>query len=246
LCYNILSAFCRYFSFLRKNGGISTSTPIYQVSDLFDLSHTIAAPLFAEATYGWDVLDGIKTFILHLGETLDPTVYEKRAEGVWIARDASVAPTAFIGSPCIIDRGAEIRHCAFIRGAAIIGRNAVLGNSCEIKNAILFDNVQVPHFNYVGDSILGYKSHMGAGSVTSNVKSDKTPVSVKSDDTVIATGRKKLGSLLGDFVEIGCNSVLCPGSVIGRNSIVYPLSRVRGVVPADSIFKSPDCIVPRK
>lgn len=213
------------------------------VSDLYDLSHTVAAGLFSPDAYPWELLDGIKDFISELGKKLDPEIFEDRGNGVYVARDATVAPTAYIGGPCIIDRGAEVRHCAFIRGAAIVGKNAVVGNSCELKNCILFDNVQVPHFNYVGDSILGYKSHMGAGAVTSNVKSDKTPVSVKCGSTVLDTGRKKFGAMLGDNVEVGCNSVLNPGTVIGRRTNIYPLSRVRGVIPPDSIYKSENNIV---
>lgn len=215
---------------------------IPHTSDLFDLSRTIAAGLFDGSIYPWDVLDKIKAYIIEKGEKLDPALYEKRGDDIWIAKDAKVAPTAYIGGPCIIDSGAEIRHCAYIRGSAIVGKGAVVGNSCELKNCVLFDGVQVPHFNYVGDSILGYKSHMGAGAITSNVKSDKTPVTVKAEDEAIETGRKKLGAILGDNVEVGCNSVLCPGTVIGKNSNVYPLSRVRGVVPAGSIFKAADNI----
>ena len=211
---------------------------IPKVSELYDLSHTIAAELFDGIYYPWELLDSIKEFIIRLGNTLDPDVYNNVGNGVFIAKDATVAPTAFINGPCIIDSGAEIRHCAYIRGSAIVGKGAVVGNSTELKNCILFDGVQVPHFNYVGDSVLGYKSHMGAGAVTSNVKSDKTPVAVKSGSTAIDTGRKKFGAMLGDFVEVGCNSVLCPGTVIGRNTNIYPLSRVRGVIPPDSIFKS--------
>ena len=216
---------------------------IPHTKDLFDLSNTIASELFKDSVYPWDILDSIKDFILYIGEKLDPALYDHPEAGVWIAKDAKVAPTASIGSPCIIDREAEIRHCAYIRGSAIVGKGAVVGNSCELKNCVLFDKVQVPHFNYVGDSVLGYKSHMGAGAVTSNVKSDKTLVSVKAKDEVIETGRKKFGAMLGDNVEVGCNSVLCPGTVIGKNSNVYPLSRVRGVVPPGSIYKSGDNIV---
>ena len=210
---------------------------IPKTQELFDLGKTIASKLFEKSVYPWDVLDDIGDFILKLGQTLDPELFEKQGNDVWIAKSATVAKSAEINGPCIIDEGAEIRHCAYIRGKAIIGKGSVVGNSCEVKNAVIFDSVQVPHFNYVGDSILGYKSHMGAGSVTSNVKSDKTLVSVKADGEMIETGRKKLGAMLGDYVEVGCNSVLCPGSVIGRNSNVYPLSLVRGVVPENSIFK---------
>lgn len=213
------------------------------VGDLYDRSRTIAADLFDPKAFPWELLDNIKGFIIELGKKLDPEMYETRDGCIFIAKDAKIAPTAYIGGPCIIDSGAEIRHCAYIRGSAIIGKNAVVGNSCELKNCILFDCVQVPHFNYVGDSILGYKSHMGAGAVTSNVKSDKTPVSVKYGETVMETGRKKFGAMLGDNVEVGCNSVLCPGTVVGKNSNVYPLSRVRGVIPPDSIYKDADNIV---
>ncbi|MBR0134562.1 MAG: UDP-N-acetylglucosamine pyrophosphorylase [Clostridia bacterium] len=217
--------------------------PMYKINDLFDLSHTRAAEIFAGKEYPWEVLDDIKPFIMKLGGTLPEDEFDHPEEGVWIAKDAKVFPSAYIGAPCIIDSGAEVRHCAFIRGSAIVGKNCVVGNSVELKNVILFDNVQVPHYNYVGDSILGYRSHMGAGSITSNVKSDKTPVVVKSGDEKIPTGRKKFGAMLGDHVEVGCNSVLNPGTVIGRNTNVYPVSRVRGVVPADSIYKDADNIV---
>ncbi len=216
---------------------------MYKINDLFDLSHTRAAEIFAGKEYPWEVLDDIKPFIMKLGGTLPEDEFDHPEEGVWIAKDAKVFPSAYIGAPCIIDSGAEVRHCAFIRGSAIVGKNCVVGNSVELKNVILFDNVQVPHYNYVGDSILGYRSHMGAGSITSNVKSDKTPVVVKSGDEKIPTGRKKFGAMLGDHVEVGCNSVLNPGTVIGRNTNVYPVSRVRGVVPADSIYKDADNIV---
>lgn len=216
---------------------------MYKINDLFDLSHTRAAEIFAGKEYPWEVLDDIKPFIMKLGGTLPEDEFDHPEEGVWIAKDAKVFPSAYIGAPCIIDSGAEVRHCAFIRGSAIVGKNCVVGNSVELKNVILFDNVQVPHYNYVGDSILGYRSHMGAGSITSNVKSDKTPVVVKSGGEKIPTGRKKFGAMLGDHVEVGCNSVLNPGTVIGRNTNVYPVSRVRGVVPADSIYKDADNIV---
>jgi NDP-sugar pyrophosphorylase family protein len=221
-----------------------TETPSFpQNSDLFDLTHTIAAEIFQADQYPWQILDAITDFIDTLGKTLDPLVFEQHGENVWIARDAVIAPTAFIGEHVIIDSGAEIRHCAFIRGSAIIGKNAVVGNSTELKNCVLFDNVQVPHYNYVGDSVLGYKAHLGAGAVTSNVKSDKSPVTVRYGSESMQTGRKKFGAMLGDHAEIGCNSVLCPGSIIGRNTTVYPLSRVRGVIPSDSIFKSENKII---
>ncbi len=212
-------------------------------NDLFDLSNTIAAALLRPTLYPWEALDSIKSFILSLGKSLPKELYDNPAYGVWIAKSAKVAPTAYIGSPCIIDSDAEIRHCAFIRGSAIVGKGAVVGNSCELKNCILFDKVQTPHFNYVGDSILGYKSHLGAGALTSNVKSDKSPVAVRSEAELIETGRKKLGAFLGDNVEIGCNSVLCPGTVVGKNTNIYPLSRVRGVIPPSSIFKANNIIV---
>ncbi len=213
------------------------------ISDLLDLTHTIAAPLFEGKTYPWEVLDGIKAFILELGPTLDPAEFDEVSENVWVAKDAKVFPSAYLGSPCIIDHGAEVRHCAFIRGSAIVGKNAVVGNSVELKNVILFDNVQTPHYNYVGDSVLGYKAHMGAGSITSNVKSDKSLVTVKVPDAPIETGRKKFGAILGDFVEVGCNSVLNPGTVVGRHTNIYPTSSVRGVVPAESIYKEKNRIV---
>ena len=218
---------------------------MYKIDELLDLSHTIAAPLFEGRTYPWEVLGGIKAFILALGPTLPEDEYDEVSEGVWIARDAAVFPSAHIGAPCIIDHGAEVRHCAFIRGSAIVGKNCVVGNSVELKNALLFDGVQTPHYNYVGDSVLGYKSHMGAGSITSNVKSDKTLVVVKNGGERMETGLKKFGAILGDFVEVGCNSVLNPGCVIGRRSSVYPTSSVRGVVPQDSIFKAPGDVVKR-
>lgn len=219
---------------------------MYTITDLLDLSHTIAAGLFEGRTYPWEVLGGIKDFILALGPTLPEEEYDHPAEGVWIAKDAKVFPSAYIGSPCIIDHGAEVRHCAFIRGSAIVGKGCVVGNSVELKNVVLFDSVQTPHYNYVGDSILGYKSHMGAGSITSNVKSDKTLVVVKSGAERIETGLKKFGAILGDNVEVGCNSVLNPGSVLGRGVSVYPTSSVRGVIPAGHIYKSADEIVERK
>lgn len=219
---------------------------MYKITDILDLEHTRAAELFEGKQYPWEVLSDIKEFILKLGATLPEDEFTSPEEGVWIAKDAKVFPTAYIGAPAIIDHGAEVRHCAFIRGSALVGKNCVVGNSVELKNVILFDNVQTPHYNYVGDSILGYRAHMGAGSITSNVKSDKTPVCVKTEDGPIETGRKKFGAILGDFVEVGCNSVLNPGSVIGRNTNIYPLSRVRGEVPANSIFKDEDNIVEKR
>lgn len=214
-----------------------------EIKDLLDLSKTIAAELFEGKTYPWEVLDEIKPFILKLGPALDPEEFDNPAEGVWIAKDAKVFPSAYIGAPCIIDHGAEVRHCAFIRGSAIVGKNAVVGNSVELKNVVLFDNVQTPHYNYVGDSVLGYKSHMGAGSITSNVKSDKTLVTVKEPGNPMPTGRKKFGAILGDYVEVGCNSVLNPGTVVCRQSNIYPTSCVRGVIPANSIYKDKTEIV---
>ncbi len=208
-----------------------------KTQNLFDLNQTIAKDIFENATYPWEVLSKISDFIIELGNTLDPEVFEKRGENIWIAKSAIVAETASITGPVIIDEGAEIRHCAFIRGKAIIGKNAVVGNSTELKNVILFNNVQVPHYNYVGDSILGYKAHMGAGSITSNVKSDKKLVVIKDGEEQIETGIKKVGAMLGDNVEIGCGTVLNPGSIVGRNSNIYPLTSVRGVIPANSICK---------
>lgn len=217
-----------------------------KINELFDLDKTISAKLFEGKTYPWEVLGSIKDFILALGETLPQDEYDHPADGVWIAKDATVFPSAYIGTPCIIDHNAEVRHCAFIRESAIVGKGAVVGNSTELKNVVLFDEVQVPHYNYVGDSVLGYKAHMGAGSITSNVKSDKTPVVIKANDEQIATGRKKVGAMLGDYVEVGCNSVLNPGTVIGRESNVYPTSCVRGVIPAQHIYKDKDHIVAKK
>lgn len=208
------------------------------VEELYDLNETIAAQLFQGATYPWEVLPKIHDFIIELGKQLPGDIYEEREENIWIAKSARVAPTACLNGPLIVDEEAEIRHCAFVRGNAIVGKGAVVGNSTELKNVILFNKVQVPHYNYVGDSVLGFKSHMGAGSITSNVKSDKTLVTVKGKDIRIETGLKKMGAMLGDNVEVGCNSVLNPGTVIGRNSNVYPTSMVRGVVPANSIYKT--------
>lgn len=212
---------------------------------LLDLTHTLAGEYLAQFEYPWQALAGIEELILTLGPTL-PADYEERSPHVWVHKTAVVAPTAYLGAPCIIGPETEVRHCAFIRGSALVGAHCVVGNSVELKNVILFDNVQTPHYNYVGDSILGYKSHMGAGSITSNVKSDKTLVVVKDGETRIETGRKKFGAILGDHVEIGCNSVLNPGTVIGRNTHVYPVSSVRGAVPPESIYKKEGVIVPQK
>ena len=208
------------------------------INNLYTLEETIAVDLFNGATYPWEVLPKIGSFIKELGQTLDPEIYEQRGENIWIAKSAKVAPTACLNGPLIVDEEAEIRHCAFVRGNAIVGKGAVVGNSTELKNVILFNKVQVPHYNYVGDSILGYKAHMGAGSITSNVKSDKTLVVIKAMGNPIETGLKKVGAMLGDNVEVGCNSVLNPGTVIGKNSNVYPTSCVRGVIPANSIHKN--------
>lgn len=222
------------------------------INEMYDLTKTIAAPLFEVVTYPWEVLPKIEEFILELGNTLSDEEYDKHGDNIWIAKTAEVAPTASITGPAIICDGAQIRHCAYIRGKAIVGCSAVVGNSTELKNVILFDRVQVPHYNYVGDSILGYRSHMGAGSITSNVKSDKTLVTINAslyegelegDSKIIKTGLKKMGAMLGDCVEIGCNSVLNPGTVIGRDSNVYPVSCVRGYVPAESIVKAGGVIV---
>lgn len=216
------------------------------VKSLYDLSETIASDLFEGVTYPWEVLSKIHDFILNLGQKLPGDVFEKRGEDIWIANSARIAATACLNGPLIVDEEAEIRHCAFVRGNAIVGKGAVVGNSTELKNVILFNKVQVPHYNYVGDSILGYRSHMGAGSITSNVKSDKTLVVVKGKDISIATGLKKMGAMLGDYVEVGCNSVLNPGTVVGRNSNVYPTSCVRGVIPASHIFKDKEHIVKKE
>ena len=216
---------------------------VYKISNMYTLSETIAAGLFEGAEYPWEVLPKIHDFILELGKTLPADKFEKRGEDIWIAKSATVAPTACLNGPLIGDEEAEIRHCAFVRGNAIVGKGAVVGNSTELKNVVLFNKVQVPHYNYVGDSILGFKSHMGAGSITSNVKSDKTLVVVKSADEKIETGLKKMGAMLADHVEVGCNSVLNPGTVIGRNSNIYPTSCVRGCIPANSIYKNEKEIV---
>ncbi len=218
----------------------------FEIKQLFDLSHTQAADYLSAFRYPWEALDGIKQMILDLGEKLPADEYEQRAEGVWVHKAAKVFPSAYLGAPCIIGPETEVRHCAFIRGSALVGANCVVGNSVELKNVILFDNVQVPHYNYVGDSILGYKSHMGAGSITSNVKSDKSLVTIRNGEERIETGRKKIGAILGDYVEVGCNSVLNPGTIIGRNSNVYPVSCVRGVVLENSIWKTGGVIISKQ
>ena len=217
-----------------------------QVSDLLDTSKTIAKDIFENRTYVWEVLTDIAAFIRKTGPTLNPEEYDKVGEDVWISKTAHVFPSAYIGGPCIIDHDAEVRHCAFIRGSAIVGKKAVVGNSTELKNVILFDGVQVPHYNYVGDSVLGYMAHMGAGSITSNVKSDRTLTAVRVGDELLGTGMKKFGAIIGDHTEIGCNSVLNPATIIGRNSIVYPLSMVRGFVPASSIYKKQGEVISKR
>ena len=217
---------------------------MYTIHQLYDLEHTAACGYLSQFTYPWEALKGIKEMILDLGKTLGEDYVEVSPQ-VWVHRTATVAPTAFLGSPCIIGPGTEVRHCAFIRGSALVGAGAVVGNSVELKNCILFDGAQVPHFNYVGDSILGCKAHLGAGAVTSNLKSDKSLVVIKNGGEQLATGRKKLGALVGDVAEVGCNSVLCPGSVLGRGCQVYPTSCVRGVVPAGHIYKGPGKLAKR-
>lgn len=215
----------------------------WRIEDLYDLNETIAVDIFEGLKFPWEVLPKIKDFIIKLGETLPEDKFEKKGENIWIAKSAKVFPSAYIAGPCIIDEDAEVRHCAFIRGSAIVGKGCVVGNSTELKNVILFNKVQVPHYNYVGDSILGFKAHMGAGSITSNVKSDKTLVVVKSDGENIETGLKKFGAMLGDNVEVGCNSVLNPGTVVGRSTNIYPTSCVRGYIPANSIYKDSSNII---
>lgn len=220
-----------------------------KIVNLYDLTQSIAGEYLAQFTYPWEALGGISDFIREIGPKLDPEVYEKRGEDIWVAKSATIAPTASLNGPLIIDEDVEVRQCAFIRGSAIVGKGSVVGNSTELKNVIIFNSVQVPHYNYVGDSILGYKSHMGAGSITSNVKSDKTLVAVKDkfdSGEEIETGRKKFGAMLGDHVEVGCNSVLNPGTVIGRDCNVYPLSSVRGVIPAEHIFKDAQHVVKKE
>lgn len=218
----------------------------FTIEKLLDLKETIASELFEGKTYPWEVLPEIKDFILKLGKTLDPEEYEYKEGDIWIAKSAKIAPTACINGPAIIGKDTEVRHCAFIRGNAIVGEGCVVGNSTELKNVVIFNCVQVPHYNYVGDAVLGYRSHMGAGSICSNVKSDKQLVVVKDGEEKIETGLKKFGAMLGDHVEVGCGSVLNPGTVIGRNSNIYPLSSVRGCVPADSIYKNKNEVVSKK
>lgn len=216
---------------------------MYRITDLFDLDHTIAKEYLEGFTYPWEALKGIKDLIIELGQKLDKNEYDEVSENVWVHKTAKVFPSAYLGAPCIIGPNTEVRHCAFIRGSALVGADCVVGNSCELKNVILFDHVQTPHYNYVGDSILGYCSHMGAGSITSNVKSDKKLVVVHGEDEEMETGMKKFGAMIGDNVEVGCNSVLNPGTVIGRNSRVYPTSCVRGVVPENHIWKVDGTVV---
>lgn len=219
-----------------------------KIEALFDLKETIAADIFEGCIFPWEVLSKIGEFIVRLGNSLPESEYEKRGENIWVAKSARVFETAYISGPCIIGKNAEVRHCAFIRGNAVVGDGAVVGNSTELKNVILFNGVQVPHYNYVGDSVLGYKAHLGAGAITSNVKSDKTPVAVKHSDTntVLNTELRKFGAVVGDYTEVGCNTVLCPGTIIGRECIIYPQSRVRGVVNAGSIYKDAEHIIKRQ
>ncbi len=217
---------------------------MYKIKDLYDLEHTLAKDYLSQFTYPWEALKGIKDFILELGATLGDD-YEQVSENVWVHKTATVFPSAYLGSPCIIGPNTEVRHGAFVRGSALVGADCVIGNSVELKNVILFDHVQTPHYNYVGDSILGYFSHMGAGSITSNVKSDKKLVVVKSADEQIETGIKKFGAMLGDYVEVGCNAVCNPGTVLGRGVSVYPTSCVRGVIPENCIFKNDGTVVER-
>lgn len=218
---------------------------MYTITDLYDLDHTLAKDYLSQFTYPWEALDGIKQLILDLGAALDPAQYDEVSEHVWVHKTAKVFPSAYLGAPCIIGPNTEVRHCAFIRGSALVGADCVVGNSVELKNVILFDHVQTPHYNYVGDSILGYYSHMGAGSITSNVKADKKLVIVHNGAEQIETGVKKFGAMLGDHVEVGCNAVCNPGTVIGRNSNVYPTACVRGVVPENSIFRDNGEIRPK-
>lgn len=217
-----------------------------RIKEMFNLKETIAAEIFTGCEFPWEILPKIKDFILTLGNALSPEEYEHHSDGIWIARSATVFPSAHIDGPCIIGNHAQVRHCAFIRGSAIVGEHAVVGNSTELKNVLLFNGVQVPHYNYVGDSVLGYKAHMGAGAITSNVKSDRSPVTVRCGNERIETGMKKFGAILADHVEVGCNAVLNPGTVIGKNSVIYPLSSVRGFVPENSIYKKENDIAVKR
>ena len=219
---------------------------MYTITDLYDLDHTLAADYLRAFTYPWEALKGIKDMILALGATLSPDEYDQVSENVWVHKTAKVFPSAYLGAPCIIGPNTEVRHCAFVRGSALVGADCVVGNSVELKNVILFDHVQTPHYNYVGDSILGYYSHMGAGSITSNVRSDKQLITVHAPEGGIPTGLKKIGAMLGDYVECGCNAVLNPGTVVGRHSNIYPTSCVRGVIPANSIYKNSGVIAPKE
>lgn len=217
-----------------------------KTKELYNLDHTLARPLLEKYEYPWEALSEIKSFIIGLGKTLDRDRFDEISENVWIAKSATVFPSAYIAPPCIIGENTEVRHCAFIRGSVLVGDNCVVGNSTEVKNAIIFDNVDIPHYNYVGDSVLGFKSHLGAGAVTSNIKSDRTPVTVKTDDGRVETGLIKFGAMVGDHTEVGCNSVLCPGTVLGKNCTVYPLSRVRGYVKENRIFKGEGNVVEKQ
>ena len=219
---------------------------MYTIKDLYDLDHTLAADYLAQYTYPWEALKGIKEMIIALGKTLDPDEYNEVSENVWVHKTAKVFPSAYLGAPCIIGPDTEVRHGAFVRGSALVGADCVVGNSVELKNVILFDHVQTPHYNYVGDSILGYYSHMGAGSITSNVRSDKQLITVHAPEGGIETGIKKIGAMLGDYVECGCNAVLNPGTVVGRHCNIYPTSCVRGVIPKNSIYKNSGEIIPKK
>lgn len=219
---------------------------MYTVTQLYNLERTQAKEYLSRFTYPWEALSGLKEYIRELGKTLDKEEYREISPEVWVHHSAKIAPTAYLGAPCIIGAETEVRHCAYIRGSALVGKGCVVGNSAELKNVLLFDGVQTPHYNYVGDSILGYKAHMGAGSITSNVKSDKTPITVRFGEESVQTGMKKVGAMLGDHVEIGCNSVLNPGTVVGRNSQVYPLSCVRGTVAENSIYKTGGVIVQKQ
>lgn len=217
-----------------------------KTKELYDLEHTLARPLLEKYEYPWEALSEIKSFIIELGKTLDKDRFDEISENVWVAKSATVFPSAYIAPPCIIGENTEVRHCAFIRGSVLVGDNCVVGNSTEVKNAIIFDNVDIPHYNYVGDSVLGFKSHLGAGAVTSNIKSDRTPVTIKTDDSRVETGLIKFGAMVGDHTEVGCNSVLCPGTVLGKNCTVYPLSRVRGYVKENRIFKGEGNVVEKQ